>query len=743
MKNYSDEMKVCLENAEKIATLSGNLLNSVHLLIAITKCECIGRTILQRLSFPAEKAETYLLKNAIHFEKEVIISPIVRDILDQAEKISSGIPITTYHLLMAICAQKESSASKILALYGVTFDVLSSLSEPREKKINVSEENNSVDGKSSSIFISTKKETVSDDLSTENGIDLTEIAKTGKYNNIYGREKEVKRLIQILSRKRKNSPILVGNPGVGKTATVFSLAHELVFGNVPENISNKKIISVTVGHWVAGTKYRGEMEEKILTIIKKIKDEGNILFIDDLHTAFPAGNSETGLSISEILKSELNDENFLMIGATTFSEYAKKIETDSAFTRRFMKVTIEEPDYETNVNIIKTLQNEYETHYHVKISDEAIAEAVKLSSRYITNKSQPDKTIDLLDECCSNMALFNPKNVIGIDEIKNTLSQITGIPIAEDDDETYKILHLKESLCSRIIGQEEAVDSIVNAIKRSRSGLREVKKPIGSFIFLGTTGVGKTETAKALAEAMFGNEKAMIRFDMSEYMEKNSVTKLIGAPPGYVGYEEGGVLTESVKNKPYSVILFDEIEKAHGDVYNILLQVLDDGRLTDAKGTTVDFRNTIIILTGNIGVDAASRTSTSVGFGDKDFFVDEKEIILNELKKTFKPEFINRIDKIVIFQRLNKENLRKITDNILERKKKLLLEEKGILLQFDQTVSAFIVEKSFDDKYGARPIKRTIETLLENELSEMILEKNLKNTEIFVSVSNNKILLSE
>ena len=522
---------------------------------------------------------------------------------------------------------------------------------------------------------------------------------------------------------------------MGKTAIVEALAQNIADGNVPDFLKGKTLFSLNLNSIVAGTKYRGEMEEKLEEILKTASSDNIILFIDELHAVLNAGSTENGNSIGTILKPAITNENLSIIGATTFAEYSKFLEKDPAFERRFMKVIAEEPSPEKTYEILHGLKKSFEDHYKITISKEAIESAVKLSVRYMPNRFLPDKAIDALDEACSQLALTDRIRELKPDDIKNAISEMTGIPVNDDENENKKILDMEKLLKEKIIGQDKALNTVSKSILRAKSGLREGKKPIGSFIFLGKTGTGKTETAKALAEILFGSENALIRFDMSEYMEKNSVARLIGAPPGYVGFEEGGTLTESVKNKPYSIILFDEIEKANPDVFNVLLQLLDDGRLTDGKGRTVDFRNTLIIMTSNTGTEKLFQTK-KVGFGSETNSYDEEKILIESIKSLLKPEFINRIDNIIVFNNLNKENLIEITKNILEVKKKILFEERGISLDFTNDVAEYVAENAYNPEYGARPIRRAVETLLENTLSEIILKKNLKNAEITVKIEN-------
>lgn len=623
------------------------------------------------------------------------------------------------------------------------------------------------------------------------GRDLTAAAKKGKIDPVIGREKEIERVIQILCRRTKNNPCLIGEPGVGKTAIVEGLAQKIASGDVPDILENKRVFTLDLTGMVAGTKYRGDFEERIKSVIDEVTKSGNIiLFIDEVHTIIGAGSAEGSTDAANILKPALARGEFQLIGATTIAEYRKNIEKDSALERRFQPVNVAEPSEEDAVLILKGLKDKYEAHHKVKITDAAIEAAVKLSARYISDRFLPDKAIDLIDEAASRVrltasaapaelkeleekianteaekdeavnsqeferaaALRDSENKlkdeykqakeswrresshsggeVGEEEIAEIVSSWTGVPVAQlTEEESARLLRLEDELHRRIVGQEEAVTAVAKAIRRGRVGLKDPKRPIGSFIFLGPTGVGKTELCKALAEAMFGSENMMIRLDMSEYMEKHTVSRLVGSPPGYVGFEEGGQLTEKVRRNPYSVILFDEIEKAHPDVFNMLLQILEDGILTDSQGRRVDFKNTVIIMTSNVGARLITDKKVSFGFGDADESSDTKDVkeaVLGELRNTFRPEFLNRVDDIIVFSKLNKEQIAEIADKMLSGLKKRL-EALNITLNFDEKVKYALAEKGFDPVYGARPLRREIQNKIEDALSEKILDSSIKN----------------
>jgi len=621
--------------------------------------------------------------------------------------------------------------------------------------------------------------------------DLTQLAKEGGLDPVIGREEEMQRVIQILSRRSKNNPCLIGEPGVGKTAVVEGLAQNIVSGMVPDSVLNKRVVTLDLSGMVAGSKYRGEFEERIKKVLAEVKKAGNILlFIDELHTIIGAGGAEGAIDASNILKPSLARGEIQLIGATTIEEYRKYIEKDAALERRFQPVTVEEPDEEQAVAILTGLRPQYEAHHHVKITDEGIRAAVQMSERYINDRNLPDKAIDLMDEAASRVRLGSfktPKQMketeqrireldiileeavrglrlgdakaareekeellkrhakqikkyhkdaekkeplVNENEIAEVVSSWTKIPVKKlTADESAKLAKLEKTLHKRVIGQEEAVSAVAKAVRRGRVGLKDPNRPIGSFLFLGPTGVGKTEISKALAEAVFGNEQAMIRVDMSEYMEKHSVSKMVGSPPGYVGYDEGGQLSEKVRRNPYSVVLFDEIEKAHPDVFNILLQVLDDGHITDAQGRKVDFKNTIIIMTSNAGAQSIV-SPKHLGFGSQD---DEKQNyeymkqgVMEEVRRIFKPEFLNRIDETIVFHALTKEDMKQIVTLLAKTLVERCRTQMEIELHIRDSVKAYIVETAYDPKYGARPLRRMIQSKIEDALAEEILAGRIK-----------------
>ena len=642
------------------------------------------------------------------------------------------------------------------------------------------------------------------------GTDLTKKATEGKLDPVIGRKDEIQRVIQILSRRTKNNPCLIGEPGVGKTAVAEGLAERIIAEDVPEMLKNKRVVSLDIASMIAGAKYRGDFEERIKKCLEEVKKAGDvILFIDEVHTIVGAGSAEGAVDAANILKPLLARGEVQVIGATTLNEYRKYIEKDSALERRFSPVTVGEPTNEETIEILKGIRDRYEAHHNVKITDEAIKAAVELSTRYINDRFLPDKAIDLVDEAASRVKMrtytqpdtlkkleeeisamnkekddaikvqdfekaaglrdkinvekeklqkekekWESKNTKSIttlteEDIAEVVASWTGVPVKKlTQTENEKLRNLEQTLHQRVIGQNEAVDAVAKAIRRGRVGLKDPNRPIGSFLFLGPTGVGKTELSKALAESLFGNEDAMIRIDMSEYMEGHSVSKLIGSPPGYVGFDEGGQLTEKIRRKPYSVILFDEIEKAHPDVMNMLLQILDDGRLTDAQGRTVNFKNTVIIMTSNIGARLIT-DKTTLGFSAKDKkdesqkeYETIKKDVMGELKKQFRPEFNNRIDEIIVFHKLNDEDIKQIIDIMLNQVTKRM-EEKGYRLEIDNSVKELIAKKGVDTDYGARPLKRAIQNILEDKIAEEILDGNIKpNKKAVIKAEDDKIVIS-
>lgn len=689
--------------------------------------------------------------------------------------------VGTEHVLLAIAREGSCSATLLLSRAGVSMqDIVNDVSKALMGGTANAGTDNKDGGKENESMLS------------QFGRDLTKLAKDGKIDPVIGRQKEIERVIQILSRRTKNNPCLIGEPGVGKTAIAEGLALKIVSGEVPELLKDKKIYSLDLTGMVAGTKYRGDFEERIKKVIDEVKNAKDvILFIDEVHTLIGAGSAEGAADAANILKPSLARGELQIIGATTIEEYRKHIEKDAALERRFQPVMVDEPSQEEAIEILKGIKDKYEAHHKVRITDEAIESAVKLSTRYIGDRYLPDKAIDLIDEAASRVRLRSytaPSDLKELEDKKKSVeaeklsavnaqeferaaalrdeerkldkeikdkkenwhdmagkshdevtpadiadivSSWTGVPVTQlSTEESDRLLHMEDELHRRIVGQDEAVEAVSRAIRRGRVGLKDPKKPIGSFIFLGPTGVGKTELCKALAAAMFGDENAMIRLDMSEYMEKHTVSRLIGSPPGYVGYDEGGQLTEKVRRKPYSVVLFDEIEKAHPDVFNMLLQILDDGVLTDGQGRRVDFKNCIIIMTSNVGAKLISQKQKAFGFaaGAKELEQNEKEIkdaVMGELRNTFRPEFLNRVDDIIVFQRLTKENIKEIASRLLAVLQKRV-EDMGIEVTFSDEAVSKIADAGFDDVYGARPLKRAIQSRIEDALSEEMLKGNVK-----------------
>ena len=700
---------------------------------------------------------------------------------------SGGAYIGTEHLLMGILREGNNMAMRILKTVGV---------DPRKMYASLQQKINQTSHTVTSGAATANKEEKKGKTLAEFTRDLTEAARSGKLDPVIGREKEIQRVIQILSRRTKNNPVLIGEPGVGKTAIAEGLAQAIVAADVPEELLDKKILSLDLSGMVAGTKYRGEFEERIKNTLNEVKNAGNvILFIDELHTIVGAGSAEGAVDAANILKPALSRGEIRVIGATTLNEYRKYIEKDAALERRFQPVTVGEPTPEASIEILKGLRDKYEAHHKLTITDEAIEEAVMLSHRYINDRFLPDKAIDLMDEAASKVRMAaeeaspdlkaleekiatlhrekaeaiaaqdfekaaqlrdieqnyveqveierenwkkqrqqNRGQVTG-DDIAAVVAGWTGIPVTRlTESESQRLLKLEDTLHARVVGQDEAVTAVAKAIRRGRVGLKDPKRPIGSFLFLGPTGVGKTELCKTLAEAMFGDENAMIRIDMSEYMEKHTVSRLVGSPPGYVGHEEGGQLTEKVRRKPYSVVLFDEIEKAHEDVWNILLQILEDGVLTDSQGRRVDFKNTVIVMTSNVGARNITAAETArLGFDGGEKETDEKvrfdrirEAVMAELKRTFKPEFLNRIDETIVFRQLTEEDIVKIARRMLDVTGKRMAEQ-GITLDASDDAVAALAKDGFDPQYGARPLRRAIQNTVEDAVAEMMLEGELKS----------------
>lgn len=711
--------------------------------------------------------------------------------MDEARKLGHTY-VGTEHILLGLIREGEGVAARVLNNLGV------SLNKARQQVLQLLGNNESVSshqGANANVNTPTL-----DSLAR----DLTAAARDGNLDPVIGRSKEIERVIQVLSRRTKNNPVLIGEPGVGKTAVAEGLAQRIVDGEIPETLRGKRVMTLDMGTVVAGTKYRGEFEDRLKKIMDEIRQAGNIiLFIDELHTLIGAGGAEGAIDASNILKPALARGDLQCIGATTLDEYRKYIEKDAALERRFQPITVDEPTLEEAILILEGLRDRYEAHHRVKITDEAIQQAVKLSDRYITDRYLPDKAIDLIDEAASKVRLSSytvppelkeleqrleevkkekdaavqsqefekaaslrdkeqklreelettrntwkqdqgkTDSEVTAEDIADVVANWTGIPVSKlAQEESERLLNMESILHNRVIGQEEAVKSVSRAIRRARAGLKDPKRPIGSFIFLGPTGVGKTELARALAEAMFGDEDAMIRIDMSEYMEKHTTSRLVGSPPGYVGYEEGGQLTEKVRRKPYSVVLFDEIEKAHPEVFNILLQVLEDGRLTDGKGRTVDFRNTIIIMTSNVGASTIKknyRLGFTTGNAANDDYENMKQNVMEELKKNFRPEFLNRIDDVIVFHSLKEEHLQEIVSLMSEELRKRL-KEQDIDFNLTDEAKKHLAKEGFDPTYGARPLRRAIQKHIEDRLSEELLRGTIQRGDsVTIDVKDGKL----
>jgi len=774
-------------------TLGHSYVGTEHLLIGLLQEGTgVAARVLDECGVKVEKvmelvSQLITPNQAVQTAEQNTYTPSARRVIENSyrEAVRFKAPlIGTEHILIAIIRENDCVASRLLNTMGISIqrlyvDVLSAMGEDAAPGREDIPAGRGPKGKAATPVLDRYSR------------DLTALAREGKLDPVIGRETEIQRVIQILSRRTKNNPCLIGEPGVGKTAVVEGLAQMIAAGSIPETIAGKRVVTLDLSGMVAGSKYRGEFEERIKRVLAEVMEDGDVLlFIDEIHTIIGAGGAEGALDASNILKPSLARGELQLIGATTIEEYRKYIEKDSALERRFQPVTVEEPSEDETFEILKGLRGHYEKHHSVRITDEALRAAVKLSARYINDRFLPDKAIDLIDEASSKLRLTNfvepaqikeleqeiealekqkeaaikaeayekageikkkqqkkrdkiekvrerwqkekvsRKLVVGENEIADVVSGWTKIPVKKlEEEESERLKKLESILHERVVGQEEAVTAVARAIRRGRVGLKDPKRPIGSFLFLGPTGVGKTELCKALAEAMFGTESALIRVDMSEYMEKHSVSKMIGSPPGYVGYDEGGQLSEKVRRNPYSVILFDEIEKAHPDVFNILLQVLDDGHVTDAQGRKIDFKNTILIMTSNAGAESII-SPKRLGFtsvdDEKENYRFMKDRVMEEVKRLFKPEFINRIDEVMVFHPLNKENMKEIVSIMLKAINRRTTQQMGITLHVTQEGQEYLIEKGYDAKYGARPLRRTIQSMVEDKLAEEILDGTVK-----------------
>ena len=803
--NYTEQAKEALRIAGTIAKeLEHPYVGTEHLLLGLRKVYSgVAGQVLANNGVQEENIEKVIEElisptSMLRVESRPEYSPRLEYILEEGKTEALRFreaEIGTEHLLLALLGDVDCVAMRILLTLNINpqkilRDILSVLGiEPKEYQEGISAGSN-------------KKKT---DVLEQYGVDLTQKAAEGKLDPVIGRKSEISRLMQILSRRTKNNPCLVGEPGVGKTAVIEGLAQQIAAGVVPDSMKEKRILTMDLSGMVAGSKYRGEFEERMKRLIQEVKNAGNIiLFLDEVHTIIGAGGAEGAIDASNILKPSLARGEVQLIGATTITEYRKYIEKDAALERRFQPVTVEEPSEEQCLEILEGLKAKYEEHHHVEIEADALKAAVRLSSRYISDRFLPDKAIDVVDEACSKVSLRGfkvPESIYQLEELieklrvdledairsgdineaavlnkeregaKKKLDQTRSrfqkrmsekeVVVTEDDmalvvaewtkvpvqrlkeSESARLQKLEQTLHKRVIGQDEAVSAVAKAVRRGRVGLKDPKRPIGSFLFLGPTGVGKTELSKALAEALFGNEEAMIRVDMSEYMEKHSVAKMIGSPPGYVGHDDGGQLSEQVRRHPYSVVLFDEIEKAHPDVFNILLQVLDDGHVTDSQGRKVDFRNTVIIMTSNAGAKAIV-DSKKLGFNAKEDLADDykqmKSNVMKEIKLLFRPEFLNRIDEILVFHPLGKEEMKKIVSLMCNELIKRAKEQLNIKLTIRDSVKKHIVETGTDQKYGARPLRRALQNQLEDRLAEALLSGEVKrDSEVIAGMSKKEI----
>jgi len=807
-RRFTEDASNALNHTVKCAKELGHAyVGSEHLLLGILRAgDSVASQVLVNNGV-TEEAVLDKIEAAIGFGDSAAVvntelTPRTKRIIElslvEANRMGKKL-IGVEHLLIAIIDEGNNIAFRIISeLSGNVSAVLEELMRECGIEEDVQEDKENHDGGKAK-----------GDVLKKYSRDLTELAAQGKIDPVIGRQEEIERITQILSRRTKNNPCLIGEPGVGKTAVAEGLALKIAQGDIPENLKSKRLVALDLTAMIAGTKYRGEFEERIKSVIDEVKKSGDvILFIDELHTIIGAGGAEGAIDASNILKPSLARGELQVIGATTLEEYRKHIEKDSALERRFQPITVGEPTKEQALEILRGLRKKYEEHHSVLISDEALEAAVNLSARYITDRYLPDKAIDLIDEAASRVRIDaytvpsdvkaaeekaknitaeldsavknqdfekaaqlrdsrqkasaeakalrekwekrkeSVKSIVGEEEIAKIVTAWTKIPVLKlEKNEQKRLLNLESELHKRVVGQNEAVEAVARAIRRGRAGLKDPKRPIGSFIFLGPTGVGKTELSKALSEAVFGDENAMIRVDMSEYMEKHAVSKLIGSPPGYIGYDEGGHLTEKVRRKPYSVILFDEIEKAHPDVFNIMLQILDDGVLTDSTGRKVDFKNSVIIMTSNVGARLITEKQRRMGFGewnDEEKNYDEiKKSVIGELKKEFKPEFLNRVDDIIVFNRLSEEEIKSIA-SIMLKGVSARLESIGVGMKFDKSVVEAVAAAGFDMVYGARPLRRAIQSMVEDSVSESLLDGTVKKDKSYkVSCKNSKLVYKE
>ncbi|MBG9769397.1 ATP-dependent protease ATP-binding subunit ClpC [Bacillus vallismortis] len=792
--------KVLALAQEEALRLGHNNIGTEHILLGLVReGEGIAAKALQALGLGSDKIQKEVesligrgqeMSQTIHYTPRA--KKVIELSMDEARKLGHSY-VGTEHILLGLIREGEGVAARVLNNLGV------SLNKARQQVLQLLGSNET--GSSATGTNSNANTPTLDSLAR----DLTAIAKEDSLDPVIGRSKEIQRVIEVLSRRTKNNPVLIGEPGVGKTAIAEGLAQQIINNEVPEILRDKRVMTLDMGTVVAGTKYRGEFEDRLKKVMDEIRQAGNIiLFIDELHTLIGAGGAEGAIDASNILKPSLARGELQCIGATTLDEYRKYIEKDAALERRFQPIQVDQPSADESIQILQGLRDRYEAHHRVSITDDAIEAAVKLSDRYISDRFLPDKAIDLIDEAGSKVRLRSfttPPNLkeleqkldevrkekdaavqsqefekaaslrdteqrlreqvedtkkswkekqgqenseVTVDDIAMVVASWTGVPVSKiAQTETDKLLNMESILHSRVIGQDEAVVAVAKAVRRARAGLKDPKRPIGSFIFLGPTGVGKTELARALAESIFGDEEAMIRIDMSEYMEKHSTSRLVGSPPGYVGYDEGGQLTEKVRRKPYSVVLLDEIEKAHPDVFNILLQVLEDGRLTDSKGRTVDFRNTILIMTSNVGASELKRNKY-VGFNVQDETQNHKDMkdkVMGELKRAFRPEFINRIDEIIVFHSLEKKHLTEIVSLMSDQLTKRL-KEQDLSIELTDAAKAKVAEEGVDLEYGARPLRRAIQKHVEDRLSEELLRGNIhKGQHIVLDVEDGEFVV--